>query len=148
MLDRIKNTIFEKFWSEEKKWVFFSGYDSAKNLLFSHGVVHTDKSLRNVLEDVYKTHVQARLDEARYLAIDVMLDIIEITNQDDIRDLSPKEFGFLVVDKEDETTGIMLPNTTWVDDVKTVLYTIKQKYGIHGKVTIYAFRTERFVVAK
>lgn len=148
MLERIKTAIFASYNAEERKGIFFSWFDAQKWLVFSDGVVHTDAPLHELIERVFTQSVQWRLDEIRYLAADIISEIIEIKNQEDIWSMSPKEFWFLVVDVEDDNSGVMLPNMSGVDDVKTVLYNIKQKYGIHGKVEIYVFRTERFIVAK
>lgn len=148
MLERIKQSIFRQFNPEEKKGVFFSWYDAAQTLIFSEGVVQTDKPLRQIIETVYTEFVQARLNEVRYLVADVVSEIIELGNQEEIFKLSPQEFGFVVVDIDDGKTGVMLPNVSGATDVKTVLFAIRQKYGTHGKVELYAFRTERFIVAK
>ena len=148
MIQSIKQTLFKLYNNEEQKGLFMSWFDSNHQLLFSHGVVITDKPLHQVIDIIYKTHVKPELKNITYIACDVVTDLIEFQTFEEITKLSPREFWFLVVDKEDDLSGILLPNTAGVQDTKSALAYIKKKYGIHGQVEIVAFRTERIVITK
>jgi len=148
MLEKIKKALFKEFNPEEKKGAFLSCYNESKQLLISQWVVSTNEPLRNTLESVYQTYVADYLKEIQYMAVDVVVDIIEVVNPNDLPTFSPKEFGFAILDLEDEKSGVILPNTSWAEDVKSILFDLKQKYGIHGRAEIYAFRTQRVLFAK
>jgi len=148
MLEKIKKVLFKTYNSEEKKGVFLSWFDKEHTLLSSEWVVDTKKPLHETVDTVYKKAIVPHLKEVMYVACDIVSDIIEIREIKKVLDLSPKEFWFVVVDQDDDTSWVILPNTEWVSDAKSALSYIKKKYGIHGKVEIYAFRTERIIVSK
>ena len=148
MLEKIKKVLLKTYNSEEKKGVFLSWFDKEHHLLSSEWVVDTEQALYKTLDAVYKTSIAPHIKEVMYVACDIDSDIIEIHDIKKVLDLSPKEFWFVVVDQDDDVSGVILPNTEWVSDAKSALSYIKKKYGIHGKVEIYAFRTERIVVSK
>lgn len=148
MLDKIKQAIFATYNPEEIKWVFFSGYGEEKQLAFSEWVVHTDKPLRELLEDLYEVQVVPHLKEFQVLAIDIVSEIIDMSDPNEILALSPEEFGFVLVSVENDQTAVILPNTSGVTDAKSALYDAKKKYGIQGKVELFVFRTERLLLSK
>lgn len=148
MIKQIKDAVFAQFNSEEKKWVFLSWFDANHALLLSEWVVITDKPLRESLEIVYTKHAEGLLKEISFFVVDVVTDVVHVKNSEDIFTMSPQEYGFLVIDTEDDLSGVLLPNTSGVADSKAALFSLKQKYGIHGKVDIYVFRTMRIVVTK
>ena len=148
MLKKIKEALFKIYNSEEKKGVFLSWFDKEHHLLTAEGIVETQKPLHETVDIVYKKAIVPHIKEVMYVACDIVSDIIEIHDIQKVLNLSPKEFGFVVVDQDDDVSGVILPNTAWVADAKSALSYIKKKYGIHGKVEIYAFRTERIIVGK
>lgn len=148
MIKQVKEVVFKQFNPEEVKGVFLSGFDTNHALVVSQGVLHTDKPLREVLDNVYNAHIADRLKEISYIVVDIVSEIIAVKNPEDIFAMSPEEFGFAVIDTEDDVSGVLLPNTSGVADSKSALYSLKQKYWIHGQVEMYVFRTERVVVAK
>lgn len=148
MLEKIKKVVFKTYNSEEKKGVFLSWFDKDHILLDSQGVVETEKSLHESLDTVYKAAIVPHIKEVMYVICDVVADIIEIHDLKKVLDLSPKEFWFVVVDQDDDVSWVILPNMAGVTDAKSALSYIKKKYGIHGKVEIYVFRTERIVISK
>ena len=101
MLEKIKKAIFAMFNSEEKKGVFLSGFDAEHGLVTSHGVVTTDKPLHEVIDAVYSNHLKPLLKEVRYVACDVISEVIQIHAIQDLLDKSPEEYGFLIIDTED-----------------------------------------------
>lgn len=148
MLETIRKKLYETYSPDEKKWVFLSCFNESKQLLFSHGIVNADQALRITLESLYQTYVADYLGEISYIAVDVVAEIIEVVDPKDLPTFSPEEFGFAILDLEDDKSWVILPNTSGADDVKAVLFDLKQKYGIHGRAEIYAFRTQRILFAK
>lgn len=148
MLDTIRKKLYESYSPDEKKWVFLSCFNESKQLLISQWVVSSEQALRTTLESLYQTYVADYLGEISYIAVDIVAEIIEVVDPKDLTMFSPEEFGFAVIDLEDDKSGIILPNTSGADDVKAVLFDLKQKYGIHGRAEIYAFRTQRILFAK
>lgn len=148
MLDRIKKAIFATYNPEEKKGVFISGFSDDRELVFSEWVVHTDRPIREVIESLYENFVQDQLTSFHFIVCDIVAELIDLPTTEEILQLDPAEYGFLVVSSDGEHTGVMLPNTQSVGDVKTALYNIQQKYGISGSVEVFAFRTERVVIEK
>lgn len=146
MLELIKKTVYNAFDPSEKKWVFLSWFSKDKKLLLSQWVVDTDQPLEKTLESLYKKFIKPKEKLLHYLAVDVVTEIVELEDPNDVWDMDPTEYGMIVVDTDDDTTGILLPNTDWVADMKWAIYAIKEKYGIHGKVTIAAFRTRRVLL--
>lgn len=148
MLKNIKEVLFKEVNPEDKKGLFLSVCNQKKQLMDSQWVLHTDMPFREVVDTVYTT-VSAKKERSIYYVIcDIVDDVINVTNDPKVLDLSVKEFGFATIDTEDELSGVILPDTAWVSDVKSALYSLKQKYGIHGKIEIFAFRTIRIVIPK
>ncbi len=148
MIKQVKEAVFKLYNAEELKGAFLSGFDTNHALVVSEGVLNTDKPLREVLDNVYNAHIAERLKDISYIVVDIVAEIIAIKNPEEIFAMNPQEFGFAIIDTEDDMSWVLLPNTSWVADSKSALYSLKQKYGIHGQVEMYVFRTERVVVAK
>ncbi len=148
MIEAIKKAVFKKFNPEEKKWAFLSWFSESKELLVSQWVVDTDRPLREILELLYEEHIEPGLKSLQFISIDIVAEMIEIQDPNELREMSPEEFGLVIIDQEDEKTWVILPNTSWVVDMKWALYQIKQKYWIHGKADIIVFRTERIILSK
>lgn len=148
MLDRCKEQLFILYNAEEKKWLFLSGFDENKKLIVSIGTVETDKPLRELIEEVYTKSIQPVLEQIRYISIDVVTEVIAFPEAQQVFTLDPRTYWFVVEDLEDDNVGVILPNVSWVTDVKQVLYDLKKKYNIHGKAAISWFTTERILIAK
>lgn len=148
MLDRCKEQLFTLYNAEEKKWLFLSGFDGSKKLLVSTGTVESDHPLRELVEQLYTTAIQPRIDQIRYIALDIVTDLIAFPEAQQVFSLDPCTYWFVVEDLEDDNVGVILPNVAGVTDVKQVLYDLKKKYNIHGKAAISGFTTERILIAK
>jgi len=55
-----------------------------------------------VIDNVYSTHIADRLKEISYIVVDVVSEIIAVKNPEEIFAMSPEEFGFAVVDADDD----------------------------------------------
>ena len=148
MKEKIKKAVFKKYNPEEKKGVFLSWFDKEHTLLISQWIITSEKSLQENIESLYDKFLLPKKKELYYFSCDIVSDIIEIKDIQKAFDLSPQEFWFAVMDQEDQNAWIILPNMSWVSDAKSALYYIKQKYHIHGKVEIFAFRTERITISR
>jgi hypothetical protein len=80
------------------------------------------------LEILYTTHIEP-LKNIKIVTMDVVTTLFEETNIGKVSAISPKMYGFAVVD-DHGTTGIIMPGTKGVADAKHALYLIKQKYAI------------------
>lgn len=148
MIKQVKEQVFKTFNPEEIKGAFLSWFDANHALVTSHGILHSNTPLREVLDTVYSSHLADKLKQISYIVVDVVSDLVQVKNPEDVFSMSPQEFGFAIIDTEDDLSGVLLPNTSGVADSKSALYSLKQKYWIHGQVEIFAFRTERIIVAK
>ena len=126
MLDALKKAVFASYNPEEHKGVFLSGFAENKELVFSHGVLHTEQPLRSSLESLYTAFVEKELKKIRYIVCDIVTEVIEITNPTDILAMSPQEYWFAAVDTTDDISGVLLPNTSGVVDAKSALYDLKK----------------------
>lgn len=148
MLDRCKEQLFTLYNAEEKKWLFLSGFDGNKKLVVSTGTVESDRPLRELVEQIYTSAIQPRIDQIRYISLDIVTDVIAFPEAQQVFSLDPRTYWFVVEDLEDDNVGVILPNVAGVTDVKQVLYDLKKKYNIHGKAAISWFTTERILIAK
>ncbi len=144
MLEQIKQTIEKKYKLRDTKWLVVSWFDDAWKLLFSDGIVETDKKLEETIQELYTTYVE-KTKGIKLLTLDVVTTLYEETNIGKIPMITPKMYGFALVDDKGNS-GMILPWTKWVADAKHALFLIKQKYNIKGKVKIYIFTTDRLLV--
>lgn len=148
MLDKIKQTLFKTYNSEEKKGLFVTTFDADKKELQSQGVLTTDKPLRELLDSLYASLVEPGLSSIMYVSFDIVSEVIAVNDPTELFSKNPQEFGFCLVDTQDAKSGVLLPNTFGVQDAKSALYYIKKKYGLDGSVEAFVFRTERIIIAK
>ncbi len=146
MLDTIKKTLYEKHKPEDKKWIFISIFDINGHIIASQWSLSTDLPLENYLQQIYHQFFEQHAHITKTIVIDIVQSIIEETDIKNILSLPTKEYGICIVNTETQQSGVILPNTKDVNDVKTALNLIKKKYGISGNVQMYSFRTERITV--
>ncbi len=142
MLDKIKTKLLEFYHKEDKIWLFFSLFDLQNKLILSNGVLTTDKTLPELIEILYHSLLEKQTNP-HILVIDV---VKEIQAQPDIQKLitlSAKDYGIFVINRQTNVSGVVLPDTQWIPDIKSALATIKQKYGLSGNVEISTFTTRR-----
>lgn len=148
MLDRLLHHLPEWFTRDSVAWVFLSWYDQKKKLMSSQGVVTADQALDKTIASIWVDSFAEEEKKIRAIAMDVVTDTVEIHDLSTLTQYDPQEFGFVMLDIEDEETGVILPKTDWITDAKHALRAMKQKYGLHGKVEVIAFRTLRVIVAQ
>jgi len=142
MLEKIKTKLFEKYKKEDNKWLFFSLFDKDGNLLTSSGVLQTDKNMWDLVE-IISAGILDKEKWAVSAAIDVVLEVSQESDMQKLLTISTKDYGVFLINNETQKSWIILPNIKGVNDVKTALGLIKQKYQVAGNVLIYVFKTER-----
>ncbi len=148
MLEQIKTKLLSFYNKTDKIWLFFSLFDVNNNLILSNGVLTTDKTLTELIEILYHALLKNVEKNVSIITIDI---VKEIQIQQDIQKLltlSPKDYGIFVINKQTNISGIVLPNTQWIIDIKWALALIKQKYGLGGNVEISTFTTRRIAFKK
>jgi hypothetical protein len=146
MLDEIKAKLSETYAKTDSRGLFFSLFDAAGTLLVSNGVLQTEKNVFDLTDILYHGVLEKFEKVTKKIVLDV---VMEINAQPDIQkllSLSTKERGIFAINKETNTSGIVLPNTQGVTDAKVALSLLKQKYNLSGNVQISTFKTRRLVI--
>jgi len=146
MLDKIKAILAKHCKAEEKKWLFFSLFDVNGKIISSHGTVETDKKINELADLIYNGLLSKNEHLVKTIVIDIIQSYIQETDVNKLLSLPTKEYGVFLVNNESKKSWAILPNTKGVNDIKTALGLIKQKYGISGNVSMYSFRTERVTI--
>lgn len=143
MLEQIKTELARHCKPEEKKGLFFSLYDVNGKILASHGTVETDKPINELTDLIYNGLLAKHDHTTKTIVIDIIENYFQEQDINKALTLPTKDYGLFLVNNETKQSGAILPNTKGVNDIKTALSLIKQKYGISGNVSIYSFRTQR-----
>jgi len=146
MLDQIKAELTKYCKLEDKKWLFFSIFDVGGKILASHGIVETDKTINQLSDLIYNGLLAKHEHTTKTIVIDIIQSYIQETDINKLLALPTKDYGVFLVNNETKTSWAILPNTKWVNDIKTALGLIKQKYWVSGNVSMYSFRTERITI--
>lgn len=143
MLELIKTKLLSFYDKTDKLWLFFSLFDANNNLLLSNWVLVTNKPLPELVEIIYHALLSKVEKQTKAIAIDI---VKEINLQPDIQKLltfSTKEYWIFVINKQTNISGVVLPDTEWIADIRWALALLKQKYGLSGNVEISSFTTRR-----
>ncbi|HRX63802.1 MAG TPA: hypothetical protein P5060_01725 [Candidatus Absconditabacterales bacterium] len=143
MLEKIKNTIFEKYKKDETVGIFFSALDKNEKLIMSNGVVFSDKPLQQTIETIYHGLIE-KYNNIETMIVDVVTETEKISKPTEINNISMQEYGILLITKE--KYGALLPNTEGIKDVSHALQMIKQKNNLEGNAEIIKFKTDRFLI--
>lgn len=146
MIEKIKSELFKKYKNDDIKWIFFSLFDKQNSLLFSNGVLETDKTMDKLIDTLYHG-LMDKITWVKNVVIDVVLNYQQEKDLKKILSYSPKDYWFFLISIDWSQTGVLLPDTKWVADIKQALSYIKQKNWISGNVEIYTFNTDRIVVS-
>lgn len=144
-LENIKKQIWEEHDLKQNTWLFFTWFDKKWIQLFSKWVLITDKTLDKVIEDLYYAFLE-EYKNTHTLVCDIVWDIVDSTDNEELMDISPKDYGFAVVSQSWEVSGVVLPNTEWIIDTKLVLYHIKKKTNIDWNIKVYNFESNRILI--
>lgn len=127
------------------KWVFFSFFDDSDKLLFSKGIVHTDKTINQII-DIFYSNFFNKLKWTKKMVYDIVKNLQELTDYEKLSSIDFTKYGIAVQQSNGDTWGVMLPNTRWVSDIKNIFSYIKEKNKISGNIKIYIFETDRYIV--
>lgn len=146
MLEQIKAELTKHCKPEEKKGLFFSLFDVQGKLLTSNGTVQTDKDINQLTDFIFTSLLAKHEHTAKTVVIDIIQSYVQETDVNKLLALPTKDYGVFLVNNETKKSWAILPGTKGVNDIKTALTLIKQKYGISGNVSMYSFRTERVTI--
>lgn len=146
MLETIKKLLFLSYQPTDIRWLFISAFSAADTLLVSHGVLHTDKQLNQLVDTLY-TSVVAPLKNIKYIILDVVLSQEVIRDMQMIPKINCNENGIFVQSLQDTKSGVLLPQTAGITNAIQALQAIKQKYALEGNVEITTFKTHRIVIS-
>ncbi len=148
MLEKIKNQLLSFYDKTDKLWLFFSLFDANNNLLVSNGVLATDKVLPELIDILYHAILEKFEQQTSVIVIDVVKEIQLQANIQNLLTLSPKDHGIFMINRQSNISGVVLPNTEWVNDIKAALALLKSKYKLSGNVEISSFTTRRVAFSK
>lgn len=146
MLEKIKTELTKYCKPEEKRGLFFSIFDVTDKLIASNGTIETDKTTNELTDFIYNDLLAKNQQHIKTIVIDIVQSYIQETDVNKLLSLPTKDYGIFIINNETKKSGVILPNTKGVSDIKTALNLIKQKYGISGNVSMYSFRTERVTI--
>jgi len=145
MLDKIKAKLFENYKHDDVKWMFFSLFDKNNNLIISNWVFQTDKNISD-LTDVIYNGLLSKQSNGKTIVVDIIIESRQENDINKILSLSPKEYWFFLINNEDKKSWVILPNMKWVQDTRSALSLIKQKFWLGWNVLIHVFKTNRIVI--
>ncbi|MDD2536955.1 MAG: hypothetical protein PHU61_00450 [Candidatus Absconditabacteria bacterium] len=148
MLEAIKKLIYSKYGANDRVGLFYSLFDQKGILLDSHGVVETDKNLDALIDLLYTGMIKKQELKVKKMAFDI---VSELKPQQDVAaflQLSPKEYGIVLVSVSGGKSGVLLPNTAGIETMQQALAAIKTKHQLSGNVSISTFKTDRLVRTK
>ena len=143
MIETIKTSIFKKYKKDDIKWLFFSVFNEQWELLMSNWVVYTDKALEELIDLLYQGLIKKHTNVGSIVA-DVVLETVELKTPQEIQTISPKDFWIVLSDWS--KSGVLLPNTKWVNNIQEWLKLIKEKNDLWNNVQVIKFKTDRFVI--
>ncbi|MFZ2150913.1 MAG: hypothetical protein WAZ12_03670 [Candidatus Absconditicoccaceae bacterium] len=146
MIEKIKSELFKKYKNDDIKGMFFSLFDEKNNLLFSNGVLKTDKTMDKLIDTLYYG-LMDKISGIKTVVVDVVLSYDQETDLQKLLGYDVKQYGFCLISANDQKTGAVLPDTKGISDAKQALGYIKQKNGISGNLEIYSFKTDRIVLS-
>jgi len=142
MLEKIKKMLFSFYDKNDKIWLFFSLYDANNTLILSNGTLVTDKAMNDLVDILYHAIIEKQTN-IKTIAVDIVKEVQLKPDIANLINLSPKDYGIFVLNKETQKTAVILPNMQGVDTMQVALAMIKQKHGLSGNVEISTFTTRR-----
>ena len=143
MLQKIKEYILKKYWTKKNIWFFISAFDKNNNLITSHGLLFSDKWIEETIDLVYKWLIQKHEKDIQYVIIDIVQETKNLQNIWELDKIPLSDYGICLMEKEWEKTGILLPNTEWINTIPEALQLIKEKNNLKGDIDAMIFKTER-----
>lgn len=149
MLDKIKSSVWALFPLYDQRWIFLSAFDSFDKLLISQWVVFTDRSLETLIEAIYSNSLAPKASNIKYVVVDIVTWYEEITEKTKnlLTNSDPKLYWFGFHDLETWAISMILPNTSWVENIGQAIWALKAKAKSNSsRVDICRFTTNRIIV--
>jgi hypothetical protein len=143
MLDKTKQSIFQKYKKDDIKWLFFSVFSQKWNLLLSNWVFYSDKTLEELINTLFHWLIEKHKNIWN-IVIDIIKDYKEIQNLQEIQKVSTKEYWILLT--TENKSGIILPDTKWVESIQQAIKITKEKNWLEWNAKIITFTTDRFAI--
>jgi len=145
MLETIKTKILEKYKPDEKRGLFLSLFDKDNLLLTSNGVLSTDKPLDQLIDLLYHGIVE-KYPNCTYIVADFPGALKLQKDAATLLKSSVVEQGICLISSDDTKSGVLLPGTPGVNDMKTAITLVKEKFGLTGNVQIYTFPSDKIMI--
>ena len=145
MLENIKTKILEKYKADEKRGLFLSLFDVNNTLLTSNGVLSTDKPLDQLIDLLYHGIVE-KYPTCTYIIADFPGTLNLQNDATILLNSSVLEQGICLISPDDTKSGVLLPGTPGVTDMKTAITLVKEKFGLMGNVQIYTFTSDKIMI--
>lgn len=145
MLETIKTKILEKYKADEKRGLFFSLFDENNTLLTSNGVLATDKPLDQLIDLLYHGIVE-KYPNCTYIVADFPWTLKLQKDAATLLNSSVTEQGICLISSDDTKSGVLLPGTPGIIDMKTAIGLVKEKFGLTGNVQIYTFTSDKIMI--
>lgn len=139
----LKNVLFAKNKPQDMVNFFVSLYDEKDVLLASQWLLSATKPLAESLDLMMHGVLQQYENKTHTVIVDVVVDIQEELDISALLVRSPLEYGICLVSEDGSKSGVLLPSTAGVKDMKHAIQICQQKNQLSGKVVLYSFRTQR-----
>ncbi|PZM87630.1 MAG: hypothetical protein DLD55_00330 [candidate division SR1 bacterium] len=147
MLEQIKAELAKLVPLESKNGLFISGFDAEDKLLFSNGVVKTDRSIETLAQNFYTGIISKQATKIKKLILDVVINIKLENDPNTLIQLPIQERGLFLVQGDGQNSGVLLPNTKGISTIQQGLTAIKQKYNLTNQVSVFVFQTKRSTIS-
>ncbi len=143
----LKNVLFANHKPQDMVNFFVSLYDDKDVLLASQWLLSTTKPLAESLDLMMRGVLQQHESKTHTFVVDIASDIQEEVDISALLLRSPLEYGIFMLSDDGSKSGVLLPSTAWVKDMKQAIQLCQQKNQLPGKVVLYSFRTQRSTYA-
>jgi hypothetical protein len=141
--DVLKNVLFVGYKPQDIVSFFVSLYDEKDVLLASQWLLSSTKPLAESLDLMMRWVLQQYEAKTHMLVVDVIADVQEEPDITALLARSPTEYGVCLADEDGAKSGVLLPGTAGIKDMKQAIQVCQQKNQLSGKVVLYSFRTKR-----
>lgn len=139
----LKNVLFASCKPQDVVSFFVSLYDDKDQLLGSQWVLIATKPLAESLDLIVRGVLQQYENKAHTIVVDVVRDLQEESDIPILLTRSPTDYGVCLMSDDGSKSGIVLPNTVGIKDMKQAIQVCQQKNELPWKVVLYSFRTQR-----
>ena len=143
----IKKALWTKVDLESQYWVVLSWF-AWDDLLFENGVIFWDKKFVDNFSTLYDQFVLTN-KKINVLVIDIVFTPVEIKTPDEVSKIDLLNEWIFVWDVNNSNGSFVLPNMSWIKNLKDAISKIKEKVQFSSKkINMYKFKTKRFTFYK